>query len=218
MTKPRVHETDNGIQGADIVAAYDIFQRTMRDRGWIETGAIIKAGIVQGSVLELGPGPGYLGLEWLRQTDNTTLTGLDISPDMIDLAQRNAAEYGLAERATYVQTTGAGIPFDANTFDGVLSNGSLHEWEDPKAILDEMWRVLKPGGRLFVSDLRRDMFLPIRWFLWISVRPKEIRPGFITSVNAAYTPPELQRLVAGTTLKGCSVSGGLFGLQLEGQK
>jgi len=68
MTKPRVKETDEGIQGAFTVEIYDRFQRGMRDRGWIETHALIKSGIQQGHALEVGPGPGYLGLEWLKNT------------------------------------------------------------------------------------------------------------------------------------------------------
>ena len=61
MTKPRVKETDQGIQGEWMVEIFDQFQRGMRDRGWIETDAIIKSGIRAGHALELGPGPGYVG-------------------------------------------------------------------------------------------------------------------------------------------------------------
>ena len=98
MTKPRVAETDHGIQGEFTVAAYDQMQRGLRDKGWIETPEILKHGIMRGHALEIGPGPGYLGLEWLKHTQGTILTGLDISPDMIALAERNARDYGLAER------------------------------------------------------------------------------------------------------------------------
>src|SRR5271157_4676980 len=103
MTKPRVKETDQGIQGEFTVEIYNRFQRTMRDRGWIETNAIIKSGIQTGHVLEIGPGPGYIGLEWLKSTNATHLTGLDISPDMIAIAERNANEYSLSDRVEYSQ-------------------------------------------------------------------------------------------------------------------
>ena len=86
MTRPRVSETDHGIVGKDLVAMYDELQRNLRDKGWIETKAILESGITSGNVLELGNGPGYLGLEWLKFTKGTKLTGLDISADMISLA------------------------------------------------------------------------------------------------------------------------------------
>jgi len=63
MPRPRVEDTDSGIQGEFNVAIYDKMQRRLRDKGWIETKDIIKSGITKGLALEVGPGPGYLGLE-----------------------------------------------------------------------------------------------------------------------------------------------------------
>lgn len=176
MTKPRVKETDQGIQGEFTVQLYDKFQRAMRDKGWIETDAIIKSGIRFGHVLEVGPGPGYVGLEWLRKTEGTHLTGLDISPDMVRMAEGNAREYGLAARTKYLHSDGGEIPFEDSEFDAVFTTGSLHEWEKPRSTFDEIWRVLNPGGRIFISDLRRDMPIFIKWFLWMGAKPKEIPP------------------------------------------
>ena len=218
MTKPRVKETDQGIQGELTVEIYDRFQRGMRDRGWIETNAVIKSGIRTGQALELGPGPGYLGLEWLKNTQATHLTGLDISPDMINMAERNARVYNLSARVEYVHSSGSKMPFEDAKFDAVFTNGSLHEWENPRSTFDEMWRVLKPGGRIFISDLKRDMLVFMRWFLWLNTNPKEIRPGLTTSINAAYTPWELAELTQGTSLVGCKVGSDLIGLTLTGKK
>ena len=190
----------------------------MRDRGWIETNAIIKSGIRTGHVLEIGPGPGYIGLEWLKSTNATHLTGLDISPDMLAIAERNANEYGLSDRVEYAQSSGSKMPFEDDRFDAVFTNGSLHEWENPRGTFDEIWRVLKPNGRVFISDLRRDMPIFMKWFLWLSAEPKEIRPGLITSINAAYTPAELDDLIKETKLSGCKIAGDLIGLTIAGAK
>jgi ubiquinone/menaquinone biosynthesis C-methylase UbiE len=89
-------------------------------------------------------------------------------------------------------------------------------WSEPEKTFNEIWRVLKKGGKIFISDLRRDMFFPIRWFLWINTKPKEIRPGLITSINAAYTPDELRKLIKGTKLENCVVSYNPFGLKVVG--
>jgi len=218
MTRPRVTETDQGIQGESTVNIYDQMQRRLRDKGWIETGDIIKSGITQGLALEIGPGPGYLGLEWLKNTRGTNLKGLDISSDMISMARRNAEEYSLSERVEYLQSSGEKIPFEDGKFDAVFTSSSLHEWMEPQKIFNEIWRVLKKGGIIFISDLRRDMFFLIKWFLWINSKPAEIRGGLITSINASYTPAELRELLKGTKLEGCTVSGNPLRLKLAGLK
>jgi ubiquinone/menaquinone biosynthesis C-methylase UbiE len=218
MTKPRVPETDHGILGEFNVTMYDQMQKRMRDRGWILTGELLKRGITQGLALEIGPGPGYLGLDWLKHTQGTTLRGLEISPDMIAIAGRNAQEYGLLPRVEYVHSSGDKMPFDDGTFDAAFTNGSLHEWADPRSTFDEIWRVLKPGGRVVISDLRRDMFAPVRWFLWVSASPTEMRQGLISSINAAYTPEELKALIVGTKLENCQVSSTPLGVMLTGTK
>jgi len=79
-------------------------------------------GITRGLALEVGPGPGYLGLEWLKRTDGTTLKGLDLSADMLRVAERNAAEYGMSDRVEYVHGGGDLLPFENGTFDAVFSN------------------------------------------------------------------------------------------------
>jgi ubiquinone/menaquinone biosynthesis C-methylase UbiE len=218
MPKARIAETDSGIEGEFNVAIYDIMQRKLRDRGWIETNDIIQSGITEGLALEIGPGPGYLGLEWLKNTRGTRLKGLDISSDMVAVAERNAKEYGLSSRVEYIQSSGDKMPFDNTMFDAVFTNGSLHEWADPKNTWNEIWRVLKTGGRVFISDLRRDMFFLMRWFLYIASKPKEIRPGLISSINAAYTPTELRDLLKDTKLANCEVAGNMIGLNITGKK
>ena len=218
MLRPRVAETDSGIQGEFIVTVYDEMQRRLRDKGWIETKDIIKSGITKGCALEIGSGPGYLGLEWLKQTEGTTLKGLDISKDMLSIAERNAKEYGLSERVEYIHGRGDRIPFEEGSFDAAFTNGSLHEWSNPKETFNEIWRVLRREGKFFVSDLRRDMFFLIRWFLWISAKPKEIRPGLITSIDASYTPGELREIAKTTKLSNCRITGSPIGLKLAGIK
>jgi ubiquinone/menaquinone biosynthesis C-methylase UbiE len=218
MVKPRIVETEEGIQGEFNVETYDRFMRGMRDRGWIETNLVLNAGITQGLALEVGPGPGYLGLEWLKETEGTKLKALEISPDMITIAERNAEEYGLQNRATYVKGDAREMPFDDNTFDAAFTNGSLHEWSQPRKVLNEVHRVLKPGGRYLISDLRRDMNPIMKWFMWVFTKPKGIRPGLVSSINASYTPEEIRAMLDESDLTGPTVRTVLVGLVVTGVK
>lgn len=218
MTRPRVPETNQGIQGQCTVEIYDQMQRRLRDKGWIETRDIIKSGVAHGVALEIGPGPGYLGLEWLKNTQGTTLKGLDISADMINLAERNARAYGLDERVEYVHSSGAKLPFENELFDAVFTASSLHEWSEPKETFHEIWRVLKAGRKVFISDFRRDMFPLLKWCLWLIAKPKAIRPGLLTSINAAYTPDEVRALIQESDLFSCEVTGSPIELKVIGIK
>jgi len=218
MKEGRVIETSSGIQGDFNVAVYDQFQRTMRDRGLMETKAIIRSGISRGTALEIGPGPGYLGLEWLKQTEGTRLKALEISPDMIAIAGKNAGEYGLQGRWEIFEGSGDNIPLEEGVLDAVFSCGSLHEWSNPGKTFDEITRVLKPGGRFFVGDLRRDILPPVRWFMRFTCKPREIRPGFDTSVRASYTSKEISALVAGTSVQDFHVRTNPFGLIISGRR
>jgi ubiquinone/menaquinone biosynthesis C-methylase UbiE len=137
---------------------------------------------------------------------------------MLSVARRNAAVYGLVGRVEYEQAGGSTMPFDEGTFDAVFSNGSLHEWSDVPGTLAEMWRVLRSGGRLLVSDLRRDMPAPVKWFMWLVTKPKAIRPGLKTSIDAAYTPPEIEALVGKSRFVHSAVSYDLMGLEIAAVK
>jgi ubiquinone/menaquinone biosynthesis C-methylase UbiE len=218
MTSPRIPETDQGIQGTVTVAAYDQMQHHLRDKGWIETKALLKSGIRHGQALEIGHGPGYLGLEWLKNTRDTRLTGLDISPDMTVLAAQNARMYGFESRSHYDAGNGNELPYEEAAFEAVFSNGSLHEWTDPHGTFNEIFRVLKPGGLYFISDLRRDMPVFMRWFLWFGCQPASIRPYLLTSIQAAYIVPELKELTEKSHLWGAGVAGNLAGLSISGKK
>ena len=218
MVKLRVPETEDGIQGEFDVRTYDTFMRGMRDRGWMETNEIIKAGITSGLALELGPGPGYLGLEWLKKTTGTYLKGLDISENMIEIATQNAREYGFMDRVEYVRGDACEMPFEDAFFDAVFSNGSLHEWARPDEIINEIGRVLKPGGRYCITDMKRNMSPFVKSFLWIMAKPRNIRPYLVSSINAAYTKDEIEELLSGTKLSGWQIDENPIGLTISGRK
>lgn len=190
----------------------------MRDKGWNNVDSFIKSGITKGNVLEIGPGPGYIGLEWLKQSKDSTLTACEISRNMIKMAEKNAKEYGFEERTNYVEGNGMQMPFQNEAFDAAFSNGSLHEWEDPTKVFNEIYRILKPNGRYCITDMRRDVNPFIKWAIYLFTKPKEIRPGFLTSLNASYTVDEIKNLLNNSLLKNATVTKEFFGLCISGKK
>ncbi|MGZ4136745.1 MAG: class I SAM-dependent methyltransferase [Actinomycetota bacterium] len=106
-----------------------------------------------GRVLEVGCGPGRLAVPLARQ--GLDVTGLDLDPAMIDRARINAERaFGTDRRLSFVVGDAAALAFPDGSFDLVVSTMSMHHWEDPAAGLREIARVLRPGGRALVWDLR----------------------------------------------------------------
>lgn len=92
-------------------------------------------------ILDLGCGDGALTLK--LQSAGCSVVGVDASADMVAAARGR----GLDARAT----SGEALDFDAE-FDAVFSNAALHWMTRPAAVIDGVWRALRPGGR-FVAEM-----------------------------------------------------------------
>ena len=109
-----------------------------------------------GSILDIGTGPGWLLVKLHRLSPALHLVGLDISASMVAQASKNLANLGLAGVITVKEGTASQLPFVAESFDTIVSTGSLHHWKDPLAGLNEIYRVLKPEGYAIIYDVVRD--------------------------------------------------------------
>jgi SAM-dependent methyltransferase len=107
-------------------------------------------------VLEVGPGTGYYTLdvaEWVGPDGSVDI--LDLQQEMLDHTMRRAAERSLAN-LTPTRSDATALPFENETFDAAFLVTVLGEIPDQDAALQELARVLKPGGRLVVGELLGD--------------------------------------------------------------
>jgi ubiquinone/menaquinone biosynthesis C-methylase UbiE len=142
-----------GMEGS--VARY--YDRTVKKtnsqdyQGWADT---FSGQIPPGSrVLEVAPGPGYLSIELARRGHR--VTGLDISQTFVEIASANAREAGV--EVEFQQGNASAMPFESNSFDGILCTAAFKNFSDPVGALREMERVLKPGRKAWILDMRRDV-------------------------------------------------------------
>jgi ubiquinone/menaquinone biosynthesis C-methylase UbiE len=103
-------------------------------------------------VLDVGTGPGILLVELAKRRPDLRLAGIDLSADMIELAQRNTREFG--DRVSVRVGDVVHLPFADGSFDAMTTSLSSHHWDDPVGAVPELARVLRPGGRLYVYDFR----------------------------------------------------------------
>lgn len=174
-----------------------------------------------GQAADLGCGPGYLVVDLIKQAPGLHVTGIDLSDEMLAEAEEYGRRHGAGDRASFRQGNVQQIPFPDDSLDLVVSTLSLHHWRDPVAVLDEISRVLRPGGSFLIFDLRRDVSAPVWLLLWFATRflvPPALRRVNepLGSRNAAYTPREAVHLAGQSRLTGWRVSRGPLWLTIEG--
>lgn len=168
-------------------------------------------------VLEVAPGPGYFAIE-LAKLGRGTVAGLDISRTFVDIARRNAAQAGV--EVDFRQGDAAKISFPSGSFDFLLCRAAFKNFSQPVRALQEMYRVLKPGGRAMIIDLRRDASKES-----ISRGIDEMRLGLVNTaltkltfrcmlLKRAYTLAEFEQMVSDTGFGGMQVTENLIGLEL----
>ncbi len=110
----------------------------------------------EGSLLDVGTGPGWLLPALRRVAPGLRLVGIDLSPAMVAKARRNMARVGLADRIELHEANGSQMPFPDASFDIVASTGSVHHWRQLTAVFAEIHRVAKPGAWVLLYDLVSD--------------------------------------------------------------
>jgi ubiquinone/menaquinone biosynthesis C-methylase UbiE len=107
-----------------------------------------------GDVLEVAPGPGYFAIE-MAEGGAYRVTGLDVSRTMVELARTNAAEAGV--EVDFRRGDASAMPFSDDSFNLLTCSAAFKNFSEPHKALEEMYRVLRPGGMALVVDPHRDV-------------------------------------------------------------
>ena len=103
--------------------------------------------------LDVGTGPGFVAFE---MSDKVTVSvGLDMNEQMLDIAVKKAEDN--KSNIIFVKGNALSLPFPDNVFDVVSCRRVAHHIKDKKMFIEEVWRVLKKGGKFGITDLLKPM-------------------------------------------------------------
>ncbi len=155
--------------GRCLPVIYQPFDASRKDH-WCDRGSLfdfLYSTCAEGkSILDFGPGDGWPSL--IVAPFVAQVTGIDGSARRVDVCTENARRMGLSNTRFLHVTPGLPFPFEENSFDAVMAASSIEQSPDPRQTLQELYRVLRPGGRLRIhyealggyrDGLERDLWL-----------------------------------------------------------
>jgi SAM-dependent methyltransferase len=159
-------------------------------------------------VLDVGSGNGYVLSRYAQA--GATVTGVDLTSTGIGLCRKRFDLFGLPGR--FVIGDAEALPFASEAFDCVCSMGVLHHTPETARAVGEVWRVMKPGGRLIVMFYHRNSVLNRLTFPLARLRTGKSREQLVNEVDGygnpkgdVYSKAELQALLREFTDLECQV-------------
>jgi ubiquinone/menaquinone biosynthesis C-methylase UbiE len=168
-------------------------------------------------VLEVAPGPGYFAIE-LAKLGDYRIAGLDISETFVQIAKRNAVKANV--QVDFRRGNASGMPFNRESFDFLLCRAAFKNFSEPLPALREMYRVLKPGGRALIIDLRKDTSREAvaqvvdGMKLGVVNRTLTKLTFRFVLLKRAYTKTDFERMAAETRFDKLEIRESLIGLEI----
>jgi ubiquinone/menaquinone biosynthesis C-methylase UbiE len=171
-----------------------------------------------GRVLEVAPGPGFCAIE-IAKSGRHHVTGLDISESFVRIAREKALEAGVA--IDFRHGNASDMPFPDASFDFVVCTAAFKNFSDPVGALNEIHRVLAPGGHASIIDLRKDASR--------DDIATEVRDMHLSAINAlvtrwtfrfvllkrAYSRAALEAIVTASRFGACEIIADGIGFELR---
>jgi demethylmenaquinone methyltransferase/2-methoxy-6-polyprenyl-1,4-benzoquinol methylase len=172
-----------------IAPRYDFLNRLLSfgiDRRW-RTKAVRLLKYREGSrILDVATGTGDVALEIaLRTPDSVRITGADFCKEMIDLGAMKVAASPYADRIDLKVAPCEDLPFANDSFDSITIAFGIRNVVDRKLGLAEMWRVMRPGGRIIILEFstpRSRLFRQLYYFYFRRLLP--VVGGLFSRYNA----------------------------------
>ncbi|VXD13545.1 UbiE/COQ5 methyltransferase [Planktothrix serta PCC 8927] len=137
----------------EAASEYDAMDFTQVNQEFAELA--IELGPETGLILDAGTGTARIPILIAQLRSQWQITGIDLSANMLFIGNQNIEQAGLQEQIKLEQVDAKQLPYPDDQFDLVISNSIVHHLQDPLLFFQELQRVLKPQGAIFLRDLTR---------------------------------------------------------------
>ena len=164
-----------------IAGKYDRLNRTLSARtdiGWRKKAIRMLKKDNPQTILDVATGTADMAIMACKILNPQKITGIDISAGMLEMGAKKIEKEGLTQKINLLQGDSSAINFSDNSFDAVMVAFGVRNFENLEAGLNEMKRVLKPGGRLIVLEFSRPKQKAVKFFYNLYMRlvaPKVVK-------------------------------------------
>lgn len=147
-----------------IALRYDFLNRFLSmgiDRGWRKKAINYLVPVQPKMILDVATGTADLAIEAMRLNPEKII-GIDIAEQMLACGREKIAAKGWSDQITLTRADSEQLPFDDNMFDAITVGFGVRNFQHLEIGLAEMYRVLKPGGRLVVLEFSKPSAFPFK--------------------------------------------------------
>ncbi len=151
----------------NIAEKYDFLNHFLSlniDKIWRKKTVLLLKKIKPQKVLDIATGTGDLALEIYKRLKPNKITGVDISEGMLKVAREKIQRKKLSQAIDFRVGDSENLKFDDNYFDAVTVAFGVRNFANLKAGLKEMYRVLKPGGKIVILEFSQPENFPVKQF------------------------------------------------------
>jgi len=149
----------------NVAPTYDLLNRVLSlgiDESWRKK-AIAKFDPTKAkNLLDVATGTADIAIRMSSQLSPDKIIGLDLSAKMLEYGQKKVNKKNLGDKIELVQGDSENLPFEDNTFDGVIVSFGVRNFENLEQGLSEIYRVLKKDGQIVVLEFSRPSMTPFK--------------------------------------------------------
>lgn len=186
-----------------IAENYDTLNRTMSmgiDISWRNKGISMLKKANPQSILDIATGTGDLSIQAYNILKPKSILGIDISEGMMEVGRKKVAKAELSNIITFEKQDCLALDLEDNSFDAAMVAFGIRNFEDLDKGLQEIQRVLKPGGQLMILELSTPKHFPMKQGYWMYSRLFIPSIGRLISKDKtaySYLPKSIEAFIQG---------------------